>query len=64
MKVVITIACHSEAFNGADCGSELTNAFGEWHDEQSHKVLPKSPIGQAVSYAQSNWPALLRYTES
>src|SRR5262249_62264740 len=27
-------------------------------------VLPKSPIGQAIAYAQSNWPALLRYTES
>jgi hypothetical protein len=27
-------------------------------------MLPKSPIGQAISYAQSNWAALLRYTES
>jgi hypothetical protein len=32
--------------------------------EQDRLVLPKSPIGQAISYAQSNWAALLRYTES
>jgi hypothetical protein len=27
-------------------------------------VLPKSPIGQAISYALSNWEALTRYTEA
>jgi transposase len=31
--------------------------------EQSRLVLPKSPIGQAIAYAQSNWAALLRYVE-
>jgi transposase len=32
--------------------------------EQGRLVLPRSPIGQAISYAQSNWAALLRDTES
>jgi transposase len=41
----------------------LLNAFEEWLTEQGHKALPKSPIGQAIAYAQSNWAALLRYTE-
>jgi transposase len=27
------------------------------------KVLPKSPIGDAIDYSLSNWEALLRYTE-
>ena len=25
--------------------------------------MPKSPIGQAIGYARSNWAALLRYTQ-
>jgi hypothetical protein len=25
--------------------------------------LPKSPLGEAVGYALSNWSALMRYTE-
>jgi hypothetical protein len=41
----------------------LLNAFEEWLTEQGRKALPKSPIGQAIAYAQSNWAALLRYTE-
>src|SRR5262249_5365071 len=31
----------------------LLTAFGEWLTEQGRLVLPKSPIGQAISYAQS-----------
>jgi len=41
----------------------LLNAFEEWLTEQRRKALPKSPIGQAIAYTQSNWAALLRYTE-
>ena len=26
-------------------------------------MLPRSPIGQAIAYAQSNWAALCRYPE-
>lgn len=32
-----------------------------WLDEQSGEVLPKSPIGQAVSYARKHWVALTRF---
>jgi transposase len=31
--------------------------------EQKRFALPKSPIGQAIAYAQSNWAALCRYPE-
>jgi transposase len=31
---------------------------------EAKKVLPKSPIGEATAYAQSNWIALTRYLES
>jgi transposase len=41
----------------------LLVAFGEWLIEQGRHVLPKSPIGQAIAYAQSNWAALCRYPE-
>src|SRR5512135_2838612 len=41
----------------------LLVAFGEWLTEQGRHVLPKSPIGQAIAYAQSNWAALGRYPE-
>jgi hypothetical protein len=38
------------------------NAFGEWLDEQSRKVLPKSPVGQATAYARNQWDDLQTYT--
>jgi hypothetical protein len=31
-------------------------------DEQSRKVLPKSPLGQAISYARAQWEDLQTYT--
>ena len=40
----------------------LLNAFGEWLDEQSRNVLPKSPVGQAISYARNQWQDLQTYT--
>ena len=38
-------------------------ALKTWLDEQRHTALPKSPLGQAISYALSNWAALVRYPE-
>ena len=35
-----------------------------WLESERPKVLPKSPIGEAIAYARSNWTALLRYLES
>ena len=32
-------------------------------EAEREQVLPKSPIGQAIAYALSNWEALVRYTE-
>ena len=41
----------------------LLVAFGEWLTEQARRSLPKSPIGQAIAYAKSNWAVLCRYPE-
>jgi transposase len=41
----------------------LLTAFGEWLTAQGRLALPKSPIGQAIAYARSNWAALCRYPE-
>src|SRR5262249_39725522 len=41
----------------------VRDAFHAWLLEKSRQVLPKSPLGQAVGYALSNWEALMRYTE-
>ncbi|QDV32366.1 IS66 family transposase [Tautonia plasticadhaerens] len=41
----------------------LLTAFGEWLTEHGRLALPKSPIGQAIAYARSNWAALCRYPE-
>src|SRR5262249_47744595 len=40
----------------------LLNAFGEWLDVQGRKFLPKSPIGQAISYTRAQWKDLQAYT--
>ena len=38
--------------------------FRQWLEQQEADVLPKSPMGQAIGYALSNWSALIRYTEA
>ena len=38
-------------------------AFASWLEDQSPRVLPKSPIGQAIAYARRQWAALMRFTE-
>jgi len=35
-----------------------------WLEEQRQRVLPKSPMAEAVGYALNNWSALIRYTEA
>jgi hypothetical protein len=37
--------------------------FHKWLLEKNPEVLPKSPIGKAISYTLSNWNALTRYLE-
>jgi transposase len=31
-------------------------------DEQSRRILPKSPVGQAIAYARNQWEDLRTYT--
>jgi transposase len=41
----------------------LLASFRGWLDTQAAHALPKSPVGQAIGYALSNWEALARYPE-
>jgi transposase len=41
----------------------LLTTFKAWLDEQANAVLPKSAMGNAVSYTLKNWDALTRFTE-
>ena len=38
------------------------NALGDWLDDHSRIVLPKSPVGQAMAYARNQWDDLRTYT--
>ena len=42
----------------------LLNSFWSWLNGEAAKVLPKSPIGEAIAYARSNRAELTRYLES
>jgi transposase len=35
----------------------------QWLEDERPKVLPKSPMGQAIAYAQRHWQALVRYLD-
>jgi transposase len=35
-----------------------------WLEENKGEVAPKSPMGQAIGYARSNWQALTRYLDN
>jgi transposase len=37
--------------------------FKKWLDQESYKVLPQSPIGEAFHYTHAQWEALIRYVE-
>lgn len=42
----------------------LLAQFHSWLESECPKLLPKSPIRQAMEYTLSNWTALCRYTDS
>jgi transposase len=44
-------------------GSEDVQGLKDWLIDQQAKVLPKSPIGDAVNYTLNNWVALTRYLD-
>lgn len=41
----------------------ILDRFKEWLDAEAPRVLPKSPMGQAIGYARGLGPALGRYLE-
>jgi transposase len=41
----------------------VLDALKHWLDEHKGKALPKSKLGQAITYALNNWEALCRYVE-
>jgi len=41
----------------------LLTAFKGWLSEQGRQAPPKSPIGQPIDCAQSDWAALCRHPE-
>lgn len=47
-----------------DLSLPILEQFHEWLVTQRPGVLPKSPMGEAISYALNNWEALIRYTET
>ncbi len=48
------------AYRRQHAGPVMT-AFGNWLAEQRPRVLPKSAIGEAVTYASNQWPTLRVY---
>jgi hypothetical protein len=42
----------------------IFEAFHAWLEAEAPKVLPKSPIGEAITYALNHWAALARPLEA
>jgi transposase len=42
----------------------ILNEIHAWLLQEKGRVLPKSPIGEAIGYALNHWQALERYTEA
>jgi transposase len=51
------------AIRQRDAGPVLEE-LGGWLDGERAGALPKSPLGQAITYARNNWQALGRYLEA
>jgi transposase len=47
-----------------DLAVPILDTFCTWLEHQRDRVLPKSPMAEAVGYALNNWNALIRYTEA
>jgi transposase len=43
--------------------TKILKRFKQWLDQEIQKVLPKSPIGQAIQYTRGHWEGLLTYTK-
>ena len=42
----------------------LLDQFEQWLKDHAHQTPPKSNLGQAMQYAQSEWPKLVKYIEN
>jgi hypothetical protein len=42
----------------------LLKKFEDWLREEYGRVLPKSPMGEAIGYALNQWESLLVYTQN
>ena len=42
----------------------ILETIGRWLETEQPRVLPKSPIGEAIGYARNQWTALNRYLEA
>jgi transposase len=42
----------------------IVEKFATWLETMAGEVLPKSPMGEAIGYARSNWRALTRYLDA
>ena len=47
-----------------DLAVPVLGQFHTWLEAQRPEMLPKSPMGEAITYALNNWAALVRYTEA
>jgi transposase len=48
----------------AERSRPIFEALGAWLEAEAPKVLPKSPIGEAIAYARNHWAALVRPLEA
>jgi len=48
----------------AERSRPIFETFGAWLEAEASKVLPKSPIGEAITYARNHWSALVRPLEA
>jgi transposase len=53
----VALAAHRQRHAGP-----ILAAFADWLAGQAPRVLPKSAIGEALTYAANQWPSLLVYT--
>jgi transposase len=42
----------------------ILESFKAWLDEEAPKILPKSAMGEAITYARGQWKALTRYLDN
>jgi hypothetical protein len=52
-----------QALHRADASRSILDDIKAYLEAEKPKVLPKSPVGEAIDYTLSNWRALERYCE-